>query len=231
MFAIGLVPVMISCSGGNAPPALEPRVTNEAEMVVPEDPESARLAKAIDECSTAITQNPQAINDEGRLFIHERGILHFEKGESDKALNDLTEAIRLYPLVDHPESKLQLLTARDSRGSVYLSNCDYENAMADFTQVIQQSFSPTLTKSIVIRAALGNNIAAAYFKLGVCCQEKNDLNKAKHYYETAVNLQPRILDSEEAKKRLQPLMPSLFKSPRVGKDTVDDSLDKLLDMK
>ena len=87
-------------------------------------------------------------------LAYERGLSHAEKGDHDKAIADLTEAIRL-----EPEKASRYL----SRGLSHAENGDHDKAIADLTEAIRLEPKNILAHSCRAKAyrALGDEVKAA----------------------------------------------------------------------
>lgn len=100
-------------------------------------------ARAIRACSLLISAVP------GNAMLHnKRGIAYFKNGETDLAIADYAEAIRLDPRAAHPYY---------NRGRALLSKNDFVNAIPDFTEAISRKPRDALAR---------NGRAWALFKLG-----------------------------------------------------------------
>jgi len=127
------------------------------------------------------------------------GTAYYGKGDYDRAIADLTQAIRLDPnyalaygvradayygkgdydraIADYTQA-MRLdpndVIAYFSRGIVYKEKGDYDRAIADFTQAIR----------------LSPNYANAYFNRGIVYKEKGDYDRAIADYTQAIQLVP-----------------------------------------
>ena len=115
----------------------------------------------------AIAACTRAINSgAGRPSVnyHNRGVAYREKGDTDRAIADYTEAIRLDP--KHAEAHV-------NRGQAYsLKREGTDRAIADFTEAIR----------------LDPKLAHAYFSRGLAYEKLADFARARSDYDTTLAL-------------------------------------------
>jgi tetratricopeptide (TPR) repeat protein len=182
-----LLPLLISCSGGNTPKA---SVNADA---APHD-------RAIADLTEAVKLRPKEANDRGELPHYRRGRAFAEKGEHGKAIADYTEAIRLYPIVKGPYFEPRLAEALSARAESYAKTGEYDKAITDYTEVIQAT--PKGSKDVGEALLLAGAAATAHYKRGVCYDEKGDRAKAMEDFKEAVRLGPELANNEDLKKRM-----------------------------
>jgi len=127
------------------------------------------------------------------------GIAYIKKGDYDRAIADLTQAIRLDP---------NYADAYISRGSVYNEKGDYDRAIADLTQAIR--LDPNYAIAYVVRASayyskgdydraiadftqairLDPNSEITYCNRGIVYKEKGDYDRAIADFTQAIRLDP-----------------------------------------
>jgi tetratricopeptide (TPR) repeat protein len=100
---------------------------------------------------------------------YNRGITHWEKKEYDKAIADLTEAIRL-----GPNDSAMLIMAYLNRGVAYSEKKEYDKAIADYTEIIRRD----------------PNDVEAYFRRGTAYYDKGDYDRAIADYTKTISLSP-----------------------------------------
>src|SRR5258705_5132973 len=103
-------------------------------------------------CTTAIQSGRWSGNDLAPAFFN-RGLAYSRKGDTDRAIADYSEAIRLNP--KHAKSYL-------GRGSAYLRKADWDRAIADYTEAIR----------------LDPKNAPAYISRGSAYHQKRDSDSA-----------------------------------------------------
>jgi tetratricopeptide (TPR) repeat protein len=153
LMAILMLPLLISCSGGNTPKA---SVNVDA---APDD-------RAIADLTEAVRLRPKEVNDRGELPHYRRGRAFAEKGEHGKAIADFTEAISLYPIVKGPYFEPRLAEAHSARAESYAKTGEYDKAIADYTEVIR--LTPKGSKDVGEALLLAGAAATAHYKRGVC---------------------------------------------------------------
>jgi tetratricopeptide (TPR) repeat protein len=145
------------------------------------------------------------ISPEAAAFL-ESGEAAYDNGDWDKAIADLTEAIRLDPndaiayynrgilyykkndcdsaIADYTEA-IRLdpndVCAYNNRGNVYNENGDWDKAIADYTEAIR----------------LDPNNAKAYNNRSIAYKKKDELDKAIADYTEAIRLDPNEADMQE----------------------------------
>ena len=90
-----------------------------------------------------------------------------DKGDTDRAIADYTEAIRLDP---------KFAIAYNNRGLAYRDKGDTDRAIADFTEAIR----------------LDPKFANAYASRGVAYRDKGDMDRAIADYTEAIRLDPKL---------------------------------------
>jgi tetratricopeptide (TPR) repeat protein len=101
-------------------------------------------AEAIAACTRLLALNPN-----NAVAYYDLGTAYVIKGEYDRAISDLDQAIRLDP---------NLAMAYNNRGGVYENKGDYDRAISDYDQAIQ----------------LDPNYAAAYNNRGNAYRQKGE---------------------------------------------------------
>lgn len=139
--------------------------------------------------------------DQGASDALNRGVVHAENGDSDKAIADYTEAIRLDPT---------LAQAYYSRGNAYVNRGALDKAVADFTGAIR--LDPTDAKADWARAyaykSLGDNdraiadftqtirllpgFAGGYFERGMAHLRNGDYTVAIPVFTKVIELNPDL---------------------------------------
>jgi tetratricopeptide (TPR) repeat protein len=94
-----------------------------------------------------------------------RGLAYARKGDYDRAIADLNEAIRFQPTNS---------TSYNNRGYAYFGKRDYDRAVADFEQSIR----------------FDRNHASAYNGRGLCYANKGDYDRAVADYGEAIRIHP-----------------------------------------
>ena len=110
------------------------------------------------------TTTPQA------SWFRGRGVIYDRKGQSDKAIREFTEAVRLNPA--DPLSYVD-------RGITYKGMRDYDNAIADHSDAIR----------------LDPQWASAYFNRANVFKARKEYNKALADYSAAIRLDPKDPDA------------------------------------
>jgi tetratricopeptide (TPR) repeat protein len=111
--------------------------------------------------------NAEAYNDRGNAY--------YNKGEYDRAIADLNEAIRLDP---------NFVWAYNNRGNAYYNKGDIDRAIADYSEAMR----------------LDPNYAWAYGSRGLAYKNKSPKNQAIQDWEKAIQLDPNY---QWAKDRLK----------------------------
>jgi tetratricopeptide (TPR) repeat protein len=119
---------------------------------------------AIEPCTSAIKSGKYKDHDLAVLYVN-RGILYQDVGDLDRAMADLTEAIRLDP---------KYAEAYYNRGEVWLDAREFDRAIADYSEAIR----------------LDPKHAKAYVGRGVTWQRKGDLDRAIADFTEAIRLDP-----------------------------------------
>ena len=139
----------------------------------------------------AIAACTRAINSgAGRPSVnyHNRGVAYREKGDTDRAIADYIEAIRLDP--KHAEAHV-------NRGQAYSLKGETDRAIADFTEAIR----------------LDPKLAHAYFGRGLAYEKLADFARARSDYDTMLGLSQKRSEwlQDRARERLAALdaLPSL----------------------
>jgi len=114
---------------------------------------------------TAVIQSGQ-LNDTNLSFaFNNRGFAYGAKNDYDRAIQDLTEAIRLNP---------SDATAFNNRGADYRHKQDYDRAIQDFDQAIR----------------LNPSYAGAFYNRGRAYRDKKDYEHAIQDFDQAIRLNP-----------------------------------------
>jgi lipoprotein NlpI len=119
---------------------------------------------AIEPCTSAIKSGKYKDHDLAVLYVS-RGIAYQDVGDLDRAMADLTEAIRLDP---------KYAEAYYNRGEVWLDAREFDRAIADYSEAIR----------------LDSKHAKAYVGRGVTWQRKGDLDRAITDFTEAIRLDP-----------------------------------------
>jgi tetratricopeptide (TPR) repeat protein len=117
----------------------------------------------------AVAACTRAINSGARrpsINYYNRGIAYRDKGDTDSAIADFTEAIRLDPNYKH---------AYENRGTAYQKKGDNDRAIADFTEAIR----------------LDSKSAFAYNGRGYAYKNKADYDHAIADFTEAIRLDPK----------------------------------------
>lgn len=101
-----------------------------------------------------------------------RGWVYRTKGENDRAISDLNEAIRLDP---------KYVLAYFNRGSVYSIKRDNDRAISDYNEAIR----------------LDPKYAEAYTTRGIAYSDKGDNDRAISDYSVAIRLNPKLAPAYE----------------------------------
>lgn len=110
------------------------------------------------------------LNPDSADVYCERGDVHYEMDEYDKAVADYSKAIELSP---------NNADAHYSRGCTYGEMGEHEKAIADFNKAIQ----------------LDPNHALAYYNRGLAYQDMEEYDKAIADYDKAIELDPADADA------------------------------------
>ncbi len=101
-----------------------------------------------------------------RAFLHDkRGRAYEYTSDTDRAIADYTEALRLDP---------EYVIAYNNRGNVYRDRGDYDRAIADYDRALQ----------------LNADYARGYRNRGLASRLKGDLERAISDYDRALDLDP-----------------------------------------
>ncbi len=119
---------------------------------------------AIGAC-TAIIQSGQETSANLAIAFNNRGAAYNDKGEYDRAIQDLDQAIRLNP---------NYAMAFNNRGIAYDGKKEYDHAIRDYDQAIR--LNPNLAQAF-------NNRGAAYYR-------KKEYDRAIQDYDQAIRLNP-----------------------------------------
>ena len=188
-----LLATMTGCSRNAA--------TSGDSRPVTDNPEQQRLAKVIADATEAIQKNPKECDARGESVFHKRGKAHVEKNENDKAVADLSEAIRLYLTKTTPYWPARLVEAFDARAKCFERKKDHEKAIADYSEVIRMGkggFSD-LGMAMVFSGSAAN----AYYRRGLLHDARGDHEQAMSDYKAAARLGPELLETNpDLKKRL-----------------------------
>ena len=131
---------------------------------------------AIAACSRAIASGNYK-GEKLAVLYNDRGVEHANKGERDRSIADLDQAIRLKP--DYPE-------AYSNRGDAWRIKGDLVRAMADLDQSIQ----------------LNPKSASPYYNRGLAWEANKDLQKALADFKKFTELAPSDPDGPRAVARV-----------------------------
>jgi tetratricopeptide (TPR) repeat protein len=131
---------------------------------------------AIAACTQAINSGRWRGSDLAWAYTN-RGNRYREKGDNDRAIADLNQAIALDPKV---------AKAYNNRGLAYAAKGDNDRAIADLNQAI----------------ALDPKYAIAYYNRGFAWEKKNDLQKALADFKKFTELDPADPDGPTAIARV-----------------------------
>jgi tetratricopeptide (TPR) repeat protein len=150
-------------------------------------------------CGIIWYQHAQQVKKEARIH-YSQAVATANRGEPDKAIVELTEAIRLDP---------RLVEALVSRAHYYVSKHESDKAMADCTEAIR--VDPKHATAYEFRAVVHNikgdhdkaiadtneairldpKLADAYLVQGIAYVEKDELDKAIDDFTSAIHLDPK----------------------------------------
>jgi lipoprotein NlpI len=116
---------------------------------------------------TAMIQSGHETQQNLAVAFSDRGIAYARKGQYDRAIEDLDQAIRLNP---------NYAVAFSNRGLAYARKDQYDRALEDLDQAIR----------------LNPNYAAAFNNRGSAYSAKGDLDRAIADYREAIRLDPKI---------------------------------------
>ncbi len=115
--AIGLFAALFAV-GANAQSVERPKATCNGAFV-------GGAEGIIEGCTAYIAENPQRTSNLARAYTW-RGIAYKDLGESDRAIEDLSQAIGIEPSV----------SAFTARGNAYFRKGDYERALSDYESAL-----------------------------------------------------------------------------------------------
>jgi lipoprotein NlpI len=115
---------------------------------------------------TAMIQSGHETQQNLAVAFSDRGIAYARKGQYDRAIEDLDQAIRLNP---------NYAAAFNNRGSAYSAKGDLDRAIADYREAIR----------------LDPKIAAAFNNRGFAYSWKGDLDRAIADHSEAIRLNPK----------------------------------------
>src|SRR4029077_11704670 len=118
----------------------------------------------IEGCTTAIRSGKYSGRDLAWAYCN-RGNAHHDKGDTDRAITDYNEAIRLDP---------KFAFAYNNRGSAYHDKGDTDRAITDYNEAIR----------------LDPKLAFAYNNRGSAYHDKGDPDRAITDYNEAIRLDP-----------------------------------------
>jgi lipoprotein NlpI len=116
---------------------------------------------------TAMIQSGRETQQNLAVVFSDRGIAYARKGQYDRAIEDLDQAIRLNP---------NYAAAFSNRGLAYVRKGQYDRAIEDLDQAIR----------------LNPNYAAAFNNRGSAYSAEGDLDRAIADYNEAIRLDPKI---------------------------------------
>jgi tetratricopeptide (TPR) repeat protein len=174
-----------------------------------------RVDEAIEACSRLLALNP---NYAPAYYL--RGVHYFNKGDSDRAISDFDQLIRLLEQHAHCDLKSgpacdpwadanHIAAAYGGRGAAYSQKGDDERAISDLDQAIR--LDPKSAKAYIDRAysynlkrdydraiadfdqgiRLDPNVAVAYNNRGNSYAGKGDYERAISDYDEAIRLDPK----------------------------------------
>ena len=133
------VSAAVACAIPLVDAALSPVAAQSAEMWGCTGSANIAWDQQITGCTNAILS--KKYSGTGLVWAYSnRGIAWRNKGEFDRAIADITEAIRLDPLLRTANHT----SAYFGRGNVYYTKKDYGNAIADYTRVIERDANDAL---------------------------------------------------------------------------------------
>ena len=115
--ALGLIAALFA-AGANAQPVERPKAFCNGAFV-------GGAEGIIEGCTAYIVENPQRTPSLARAYTW-RGIAYEDLGESDRAIEDLSQAISIEPSV----------SAFNARGNAYSRKGDYERALSDYESAL-----------------------------------------------------------------------------------------------
>jgi len=109
---------------------------------------------------TAFIQSEHGTTDDLSTAYNNRGDAYYQNGNSDRAIQDFDQAIRLNP---------NYAEAFGNRGSAYYQKGNYDRAIQDFDQAIRLDPND---------AEMYNNRATAYYQKGITDRAIQDFSQA-----------------------------------------------------
>jgi tetratricopeptide (TPR) repeat protein/serine/threonine protein kinase len=190
----------------------------DAEKAIKLNPSVPRLYLIRGQIRRAKGEIAQAISDEekaqsiynasGPRSLSESGRAHNEKGEYDRAVKVLDEAIRIDPTY---------ATAYNNRGNAYFGKNDFASAISDFSEAIRlnptdavvyrnrgEAYHETATYDRAI-ADFGQAIkldpkdARAYYGRGAAYYSKQDYDLAIADFDNAIRLDPKYVSAHNVR--------------------------------
>lgn len=160
--------------------------------------EKASLERVIDSCTGVIDSAEVQPAIKFAAYVRRAGALFEHKGELERAVADLGEALKLKP--DDAGTLVM-------RGTLYLANNEFEKAIADFSEALK--IAPDNADALGSRAnayvqtgegdkaiadyseviRLKPADASAFYDRGGAFEKKEDFDKARADYEQAIKLQ------------------------------------------
>jgi lipoprotein NlpI len=119
---------------------------------------------------TGVLQSGQESVTNRAIAYYNRGVAHRAKRETERAIADYTEAIKLNP---------SYVNAYFNRGVAYRATREIERAIADYNEVIK----------------LNRSDAGAYNNRGLAYQDQGELDRAIADHSEAIRLFPRYADA------------------------------------
>ncbi len=119
-------------------------------------------------CSRIISDTSASASDKALAYAL-RGLAYAEKGDTDRAIADYSEAIRLQPREDKLDAEVHM-----NRGVAYAAKEDYDRAIADYDEAIR----------------VNPKYATAYYNRGLAYDNKGEYDRAIADYDEAIRLDP-----------------------------------------
>lgn len=189
--ALGLIAALFA-AGANAQPVERPKATCNGAFV-------GGAEGIIEGCTAYIAENPQRTPNLATAYTW-RGIAYEDLGESDRAIEDLSQAISIEPSV----------SAFNARGNAYSRKGDYERALSDYESALsikrdafplmgmiaiyrrQERYDLALRAFDEVMELWSRHDASLYLIRGHAYRDNGQLEKSLQDFERAIELAPRF---------------------------------------